>query len=167
MRAGTDRDSVVSIGLLRESLRGLRKFGRPGSKSAPNSQPSAPVPSQSGRLWARSRLARRRIEQPRDFVGPGFGTIPRAAIERLGDQLLPDAPCSEYVAPPRGEIGRAISHSAPCASLAAALKRAACLGFPDGTLVVRVAVRSSYPDREIRENRYQTEMTSRPDRHLT
>jgi hypothetical protein len=38
VRAGTDRDSVVSIGLLRESLRGPRKFGCPGPKSGSNSQ---------------------------------------------------------------------------------------------------------------------------------
>jgi hypothetical protein len=33
VRAGTDRDSVVSVGLLRESLRGPRKFGCSGPKS--------------------------------------------------------------------------------------------------------------------------------------
>lgn len=32
VRAGTDRDSMVSIGLLRESLRGRRKFGRAGAE---------------------------------------------------------------------------------------------------------------------------------------
>jgi hypothetical protein len=38
VRAGTDRESVVSIGLLRESLRGPREFGCPGPPSQSNSQ---------------------------------------------------------------------------------------------------------------------------------
>jgi hypothetical protein len=52
---------VVSIGLLRESLRGLRKFGCPGIEFALNSQatpviaprsgPRAPRRARNRRLW--------------------------------------------------------------------------------------------------------------------
>ena len=127
MRAGTDRDCVVSIGLLRESLRGPRKFGCPVPNLRQTRRRNPAERRIDPRVRRRALLEtagdappRREPRGPpgfhrahhlrrRKITAPSASIIHRRQIERLGDQLRHSRPCSEYVARASMQIGSTIS----------------------------------------------------------